>query len=79
MFHLMESGQIKLTWLVYTDYIPSIFTLMINCLNKWTTDFIYFSCISLMFDFVSVKSFTLWYTEYYSNIHCDLSPFFNRM
>lgn len=34
MFNLMDSGEIKFSWLLYIQFIPNIFSLMNNNLNK---------------------------------------------
>lgn len=37
----------KFPWLPYSQFIQSMLSLMMNCLNKETFDFIDFSCILL--------------------------------
>lgn len=41
MLHLIESVQMKFTWLGYSRIIPGMLSLTINLLNKYIFDFIY--------------------------------------
>lgn len=56
MLHFQESCQMKCAWFVYIQFIPTMFSLMINYLNKYTFDFLYVSCFTQSDCFIFVRT-----------------------